>query len=163
MKYLITYAGFEYNDNGADFYPDAYTTFEGTPEELLVYLEKKELEHQTHVALWEGYKPSWQGGRRATVEALPATVWDKTDYDAVNDTAWLRDVVEVREVPGIPVNEIIQRARALGVEAARLRVEKAKALVAQDDLQKAAQQAAQDRDLYVRLSRRFAEYEEEKS
>ena len=155
MRFLITYAGYEYNDNGADYYPDAFEEFDGSAEELRAYLMKTEARHQIHLALWRENRPSYHGGRMPIPDPLTVREWEKVGFDSVNDTTWLRAVVEVREVPDIDVAAVLSACKVQGTLDAQARVAKARAEVAEEDRLAAINKEATEHIEFLRLSEKF--------
>ena len=149
-KYQITIPGYEYNPNGADFYPDAYEEFEGTQQEVLTYIAKKEAEFQTKRALWQ------RNPFHNYTNAVSTGVWDRLPTgEKPGDCEWCRAVVEVRELKGFDLGACVQAAKQVVEEQAQKLIEAAKVQMAKEVRKVHEQTEVREREEFQRLSRKF--------
>ena len=154
MKFQITIPGYEYNSNGADYYPDAYEEFEGTVQELVSYIETEETKYRTNRELW---LRNPFGRKHATIAALSREVWSKLEaIDPAPCPEWCRGVVEIREVKKLDLQVLLNKAQLTAQRTAERLILKAAADVEAEKSIAAHNREAEERAEFLRLSEKFA-------
>lgn len=155
-SWRITIPGYEYNPNGADYYPDDFTDFEGTEEELRAYILTRETRYQA-ARLLHTRSPHHYTGKGD----LSLDVWHAIDLGEGEGVCaeWCRGVVQVVVQPRIEVFDIVRAAK----EAAKSRVEEiiaaAEAKVEAKKVGETAKAADAERRLYEQLAQKYGKKE----
>ncbi len=160
-RWQITTPGYEYNPNGADFYPDAHEEYEGTLGELRAYIMRKETLYQRNRILRER-APDWFADRHriAPPERLTRAEWNALNVvigtldDAPCDV-WCRGVVEIRDLPEGFLTGALNDARAQAQMDAAAKVEIAKLAVQADIREAAGAKEKADRELLAKLKTQY--------
>ena len=153
-RYQITVPGYEYNDNGADYHPDAFEEFEGTKKELLAYLLKMETRYQMVRAV-QTMNPARAWVRRLCAQEglMTDEEWEKIPrMEKAPCTEWVRGVVEIRDVAGI---DVLAVAISEGKKRADKLIQEAKDAVAEDERVAVLAREDAERVEFERLSKKF--------
>ncbi len=147
--YQITIPGYRGNPDGPDDYPDEFESFEGTEEELLAYLLRKETEWQTDRALCQ-QRPS-----HVDPWGLPRPIWEKLGKPYAPCAEWCRGVVEVHPLNEAALTNLRYTARMNSSVYAARRIEAAELAVAADVAAAAAKEAIDEQATLKRLTEKW--------
>lgn len=154
----ITIPGYEYNNNGADYYPDAYEDFQGTEEELRAYLLKNETAYQVAILL-QKRNPNRYFYDRHALNLLNSDVWDALgSVDDAPCSEWCRDVVQITQVEvtrPYSATRIVEDAKAIAVTATAERILAAEQKAGEKQAKDNDEAAAAERAEFLRLQEKY--------